>query len=118
MADEEFKKVLEASPEIELTVTGRTSGREISNPVWFVREGEKLYLVPVRGSDADWYKKCAEDADDPPRRRRSAAQREREPDLGRRQSRSGPRHVRAKYGAQDVEAYYSKQDVAVEVPLA
>src|SRR5437867_10391376 len=56
MADEEFKKALEASPEIELTVTGRTSGREISNPVWFVREGEKLYLVPVRGSDADWYK--------------------------------------------------------------
>lgn len=56
MADEEFKKALEASPEIELTVTGRTSGREISNPVWFAREGEKLYLVPVRGSDADWYK--------------------------------------------------------------
>ena len=56
MADEEFMKALEASPEIELTVTGRTSGREISNPVWFVREGEKLYLVPVRGSDADWYK--------------------------------------------------------------
>ena len=56
MADEEFKKALEASPEIELTVTGRTSGREISNPLWFVWEGEKLYLVPVRGSDADWYK--------------------------------------------------------------
>src|SRR6266536_2404161 len=56
MADEEFKKALEASREIELTVTGRTSGREISNPVWFVRDGEKLYLVPVRGSDSDWYK--------------------------------------------------------------
>jgi hypothetical protein len=25
---------------------------------------------------------------------------------------------RAKYGARDVEAYYPKQDVAVEVPLA
>jgi hypothetical protein len=49
MADEEFDKALEASPEIELTVTGRASGREISNPLWFVREGEKLYLVPVRG---------------------------------------------------------------------
>jgi hypothetical protein len=30
MADEEFEKALEASPEIELTLTGRTSGREIS----------------------------------------------------------------------------------------
>jgi hypothetical protein len=37
MADEEFKKALEVSREIELTVTGRTSDREISNPVWFVR---------------------------------------------------------------------------------
>jgi hypothetical protein len=45
---------LEATPEIELSVSGRTFGREISNPLWFVREGEKLYLVPVRGSDADW----------------------------------------------------------------
>ena len=33
MTDEEFKRALEASREIELTVTGRTSGREMSNPV-------------------------------------------------------------------------------------
>jgi hypothetical protein len=45
MAAEQFKTVVEASQEIELTVTGRTSGREISNPVWVVRDGEKLYLV-------------------------------------------------------------------------
>ena len=24
--------------------------------MWFVRDGETLYLVPVRGSDSDWYK--------------------------------------------------------------
>jgi hypothetical protein len=50
MADEEFKKAFEARREIEFTVTGRTSGREISNPVSFVRDGEKLNLLPVRGS--------------------------------------------------------------------
>jgi hypothetical protein len=50
MANEEFSNALESSREIELTVTGRKSGREISIPVWFVREGEKLYLVPVNGS--------------------------------------------------------------------
>ena len=75
MADEEFEKALEASPEIELTVTGRTSGREISNPVWFVREGEKLYLVPVSGFGRRLVQEFAEDADDPPRRRGSAGQR-------------------------------------------
>lgn len=56
MANEEFSNALESSREIELTVTGRKSGREISIPVWFVREDEKLYLVPVNGSDSDWYK--------------------------------------------------------------
>jgi hypothetical protein len=25
-------------------------------PVWFVLEGEKLFLLPVHGSDTQWYK--------------------------------------------------------------
>jgi hypothetical protein len=56
MADQQFIEALDASSEVELTVTGRTAGREISIPVWFVREGDTLYLVPVNGSDSDWYK--------------------------------------------------------------
>jgi hypothetical protein len=35
---------------------GRKSRKTISIPVWFVLEGEKLYLLPVQGSDAQWYK--------------------------------------------------------------
>ena len=27
-----------------------------SIPVWFVLEGEKLFLLPVQGSDTQWYK--------------------------------------------------------------
>ena len=44
--------------EIHISVTGRKSGHTISNPVWFVLdEGEdKLYLLPVKGSDTQWYK--------------------------------------------------------------
>src|SRR5262245_31853901 len=52
----EITKALSGADEIEITVTGRVSGRKISNPVWFVHEGEKLYLLPVKGSDSDWYK--------------------------------------------------------------
>jgi hypothetical protein len=58
MGNEGFNQALESSREIELTVTGRTSGREISIPVWFVQEGDKLYLVPVRGSDATGTRTC------------------------------------------------------------
>src|ERR1700687_1365824 len=42
--------------EINITVTGRKSGRAISIPVWFALEDDKLYLLPVQGSDTQWYK--------------------------------------------------------------
>src|SRR2546421_12537994 len=42
--------------EIKISVTGRNSGRTISIPVWFVLEDDKLYLLPVQGSDTQWYK--------------------------------------------------------------
>jgi len=42
--------------EVQLTVTGRKSGRAISIPVWSVVDDEKLYLLPVSGSDTEWYK--------------------------------------------------------------
>jgi hypothetical protein len=116
MANEEFNKALAASREIDLTVTGRTSGREISNPVWFVRQGETLYLVPVRGSDADWFNNVLKT----PTIRLAAA--------GTQLTASATPisdtidqildQFRAKYGADKVEAYYPKQDAAVEVPLA
>jgi deazaflavin-dependent oxidoreductase (nitroreductase family) len=40
---------------IKISVIGRKSGRSSSNPVWFALESEKLYLLPVRGSDTQWY---------------------------------------------------------------
>ena len=42
--------------ELNISVTGRKSGRSISNPVWFVLDDDNLYLLPVRGSDTQWYK--------------------------------------------------------------
>jgi len=51
-----LKDSLSRYREIKITVTGRKSGRAISNPVWFVLEDGKLYLLPVQGSDTQWYK--------------------------------------------------------------
>ncbi len=52
----DLKERLERYRQIKLTVIGRKSRQEISNPVWFVFEGEKLYLLPVHGSDTQWYR--------------------------------------------------------------
>src|ERR1700736_4539458 len=51
-----LKERLSRFREIKISVIGRKSGRSISIPVWFVLEGEKLYLLPVQGSDTQWYK--------------------------------------------------------------
>jgi len=117
MATDEFTQALTASREIELTVTGRKSGREIPIPVWFVQEGRKLYLVPVRGSGSDWYKNVLEE----PTIRLAAGGAQL---IARAAPVTDPAKVgetldkfRAKYGAGDVAAYYPKQDAAVEVPL-
>ena len=117
MAGEDFKQALEDSREIELTVTGRTSGREISNPVWFVQDGETLYLVPVSGSDSDWYKSILKT----PTIRLPAEAAQLEATATPISDAAKVEQVldkfRAKYGARDVKAYYPKQDVAVQVPL-
>jgi deazaflavin-dependent oxidoreductase (nitroreductase family) len=54
--NDSLKDRLSRSREINITVTGRKSGRAISIPVWFVSEDNKLYLLPVSGSDTQWYK--------------------------------------------------------------
>jgi len=103
--------------EINLTVTGRKSGRAISIPVWFVLEGEKLYLLPVQGSDTQWYKNVLKN----PAIRTDAGGAEAElhalPVTEAPRVASVVEKFRDKYGAQDVTKYYSKLDVAVLADL-
>jgi len=54
--ESELKSRLARHRQIKLSVIGRKSGKTISNPVWFVLEGEKLYLLPVQGSETQWYR--------------------------------------------------------------
>jgi deazaflavin-dependent oxidoreductase (nitroreductase family) len=104
---------LSRSREINLSVTGRKSGRTISIPVWFVLEGDKLYLLPVQGSDTQWYKNVLKN----PIIRINARGTEDEvkavPVTDAKQVLSVVGKFRAKYGASDVKKYYSKFDVAV-----
>jgi hypothetical protein len=100
--------------EINITVTGRKSGRTISIPVWFALEDDnKLYLLPVQGSDTQWYKNVLND----PIIRIDARGAEAEVEVvlltDATQVSSVVEKFRAKYGTNDVKKYYSKFDVAV-----
>ena len=103
--------------EINISVTGRTSGRTISIPVWFVLEDDKLYLLPVQGSDTQWYKNVLQN----PTIRISARGAEAEvkaiPVSDAKRVSSVVEKFRAKYGTNDVKKYYSKFDVAVRVHM-
>ena len=47
---------------MNITVTGRKTKKEFSAPVWFALEGEsKVILVPMKGSDNNWFKDLVED---------------------------------------------------------
>ena len=56
MKENKLKARLARYRQIKLSVIGRKSGRTTSIPVWFVLEGEKLYLLPVQGSNTQWYR--------------------------------------------------------------
>jgi len=112
--NDEFDK----ADEIELSVTGRVSGQEIARPVWFVREGDILYLLPVQGSDTNWYKNVRKN----PNMKISVSGREMI--TGKAKAINDTNKVkdvvekfRLKYGVSDVKKYYTKLDAYVELLL-
>jgi len=112
-----LKEQLGRDSEITIRVAGRKSGRSISNPVWFVWEEGRLYLLPVKGSGTQWYKNVLED----PAMQIGARGAEasvtavaiRDPE----KVSAVVANFRKKYGAEDVKKYYSNFDVAIVIAL-
>lgn len=103
--------------EITISVTGRKSGQLISNPVWFVWEDGTLYLLPVKGSDTQWYKNVLKNHSIGIDARGAEGGFRAVPVTDAKQVKAIVEKFRGKYGAGDVKKYYSKLDVAVLVPL-
>jgi len=100
--------------EINLSVT--KSGRTISQPVWFVLDvshDDKVYLLPVRGSDTQWYKNVLKDPLIRIDARGADAEFRAVAITDQARVSSVVEKFRTKYGASDVKKYYSKLDVAV-----
>ena len=108
-----LKNRLSRLNEITITVVGRKSGRPISIPVWFVLEDGKLYLLPVSGSDTQWYKNVLKNPSIRIDAGGDAAELRAVPITDPKQVSSIVENFRAKYGDSDVKKYYSKFDAAV-----
>jgi hypothetical protein len=115
MSKADLHQRLNSASEITLGVKGRKSGRDVPRPLWFVYEGNTLYLVPNHGSDTNWYKnvlvdptlKISVNGVEISARGKLITDSNRVHDIVRK--------FNSKYG--DVKRYYTKFDIAVEVTL-
>jgi deazaflavin-dependent oxidoreductase (nitroreductase family) len=112
-----LKSRLARSREINLTVTGRKSGRAITNPVWFVLQSDQLHLLPVTGSDTQWYKNVLKNPSIQVEAGGHKAKLKVTPVTDAKQVASVVEKFREKYGAGDIKKYYSKLDVALLVHM-
>ena len=117
MSKADLSKRLDRVNEIRLSVKGRKSGKDIPRPVWFVHEGNKIYLLPVNGSDTEWYKNALKNPTITLSANDDSFTAEVKPITDPARVKEVVAKFRAKYGDDDVEKYYSKFDVAAEVTL-
>jgi hypothetical protein len=108
---------LKRDKEIELTVTGRRSGKHLPRPVWFVLRGKELLLLPVTGTDSQWYKNILRD----PRVKIGASRQTLD---GKLRVITEKRRVdevielfKGKYGPSDIKKYYPNPNVAATLLL-
>jgi deazaflavin-dependent oxidoreductase (nitroreductase family) len=113
LPNDDLKDRLSRYQEINLSVTGRKSGRTISQPVWFVPGNDEVYLLPVRGSDTQWYKNVLKTPTIRIEARGAEGEFQAVPITDAKEISSVVDKFRNKYGAGDVKKYYSKLDVAV-----
>jgi deazaflavin-dependent oxidoreductase (nitroreductase family) len=115
MSKAELHQRLDSAYEITLSVKGRKSGKDIPRPVWFVHEGNNLYLLPNHGSDTNWYKNFLAN-----QTLKISVSGEEISAAGKPITESSRvRYVMGKFSSKygDVRKYYPKPDVAVEVSL-
>jgi len=117
MNSSEIQKTLDSSVEVQITVTGRKSGREFSTPVWFVREGKTIFLMPVRGSKNQWYKNVLKSRRIKISSGKLSLELSAKPINDSQRVASVADKFRKKHGVADVKKYYAGFDAAVELRL-
>jgi len=117
MDSSEIQKALDSSMELQITVTGRKSGREFSTPVWFVREGKTIFLMPVRGSKNQWYKNVMKSRQIKISSGKVSLELVGKPINDSKRVASVADKFRKKHGVADVKKYYTGFDAAVELSL-
>jgi deazaflavin-dependent oxidoreductase (nitroreductase family) len=118
MSHSDFGNILDRSEEIELTVKGRKSDKDISRPVWFVHEDNIVYLLPTNGSNTQWFKNVLHNPGMKISMNRQVFQGNGKPITDKNKVKEVVDKFRSKYGVDNIARYYTaKGDVMVEFSL-
>jgi deazaflavin-dependent oxidoreductase (nitroreductase family) len=117
MTQADFTKALQDRNEISITVKGRRSGREVTLPVWFAREGSTVWLLPLHGSRTQWYRNVLADPTITVQAGRRALSVAGRPRTDRTVVQRVLDQFRQKYGTGDVARYYDHSDAVVELSV-
>ena len=61
MSENAFTRAIEKETEIKINITGRSTGKQITLPVWFVHDKNAVWLLPVNGSQTQWFQNVLKD---------------------------------------------------------
>lgn len=117
MAEDKLARALKNRRQVSVTVMGRRSGRAITLPVWFVFRENTLWLLPVYGSETQWYRNLVAK---PTITIRAGSERRTLQARAVKEARAVRRVIRwfrEKYTPQQIARWYSGLNVAVEVTM-
>jgi len=115
MPKTDLGKALQTARELELTVTGRVTRKKISFPVWFTYDAGTLLLLPLNGTETNWYKNVVKTPALSLGLKGASVSLSAKPSTDKDEVKKTLESFRAKYGEADVKKYYSKFDACVKV---
>ncbi len=115
MPGPELRRALESTREIRITVTGKKTGRSISLPVWFLLEDNRLLLLPLKGTDTNWFRNITRTPTMSVAVKGSRMTAKAKPVADTNKVQKVVEMFRKKYGADDVRKYYSNFNAYVEL---
>src|SRR5437870_10580318 len=115
---EKILRALKKETEMELSVTGRVSGKIIPRPVWFVlsRGDKSILLIPVQGRKTQWYLNVKKNPNVTVRVGGHSFNGKIE-ELSSGRLNEVLSAFTVKYGKEDMNSYYPKKEAALEIPL-
>ena len=108
---------LKKDKEIELTVTGRKSGKPLPRPVWFVLRETELLLLPVTGTNSQWHKNVLRNPHVEIRSSQQSFKGRLRAITERKQVDEVIELFKVKYGPSDIKKYYPNPNVAGSLQL-